>query len=205
MGCESGRAPRHLLRNRCRIVTSRLFSLVGILLVLPKPVQAAADATVPIAHRSLAVEAHAALGAPIGLGGVSLDVGPVDFLSLSGGVGLNFDGLQYSLMARVRIALGRAMHDLGVGVAAGRYRHVKTVGFFENEDVGVWDRAYSGQIEYSQEWRLAPRLIVRPYLGVSEILNDDAYVCTGGSSQCSSFRDGTWFPYIGVGFAFFRL
>ena len=186
-------------------MATMLFSALTILVALPKPAHAAGEMKRPVVQRSLAVEAHAGVGTPVGLGGISLDVGPVNFFSLSAGIGLNADGPQYSSMARLRMASGRAMHDLGVGIAGGRYRHVKTIGLFENQDVGVWDRAYSGQIEYSQEWPLGPRLIVRPYIGLSKILNDKDYVCTGGSSQCSSFRDGTAFPYIGVALAFLRL
>ena len=154
----------------------------------------APDATVappgqpdPWETRPFMVEGHLGLGTPVGVLGIALDYSPWPLLGLNLGIGLGGAGPQYAFTSRLRLLrLGhrtRVALYLGAGVSGGSYEEPTPLAAFpvdgsQTESAGErahfhWDVAYWTNVEAGVEIRLRSNVSLRPYLGVSRLLNPD--------------------------------
>jgi hypothetical protein len=154
--------------------------------------------------RVLAVDAHVGLGTPYGLAGLSVEVSPVRFFAIEAGGGHSGYGPQIAGMARLRIPFGADALALGGGVSGGDYSAADT--FLEPMWSKDWSPAYWVNLElaYSHRWRNGFEL--RPYVGVTSLLNPGDAVCVPnnniGDGKCGN--PATRLPYAGlaIGYAF---
>jgi hypothetical protein len=141
----------------------------------------------PWVTRPIMVEGHLGFGTPVGILGIALDYSPWSLLGLNLGIGLGLSGPEYAFTSRVRLLrLGRRTHVaiyLGAGVSANAYDQPSAIGAIPldggqsesaNEKAHFhWDMAYWANLEAGVEIRLRSRISLRPYLGISRLLNPD--------------------------------
>jgi hypothetical protein len=75
----------------------------------------------PWDHRYFAIQGHVGLATPIGFVGVMLEARPVKWTGTAIGVGKGFDGTQYAVMQRLRLAIGGFALSGGLGLSGGDY------------------------------------------------------------------------------------
>lgn len=141
------------------------------------------------------------LATPVGVAGLELEVRPTRWISFGAGFGMGLTGPQFATMGRFGVPLGRIVTvRFGLGASAGPYK------WFEQlvnlclsrsvtcpDDTKTWDIAYWGNGELGVELRLKERLIGRPFVGFSHILNPR------GCDDCNDSNDqrGRWLIYTG--------
>ncbi len=144
----------------------------------------------PWATRPFMIEGHLGAGTPVGILGAALDYSPWPVLGVNLGIGLGVSGPEYAFTSRVRLLrLGRRTHValyLGAGVSAGAYSQPTDIDSFsvdgsQTESASErahfhWDVAYWTNFEAGVEIRLRSGTSLRPYLGVSRLLNPDPTV-----------------------------
>ncbi len=144
----------------------------------------------PWATRPFMIEGHVGAGTPVGILGVAFDYSPWPVLGVNLGIGLGVSGPGYAFTSRVRLLrLGRRTHValyLGAGVSAGAYSQPTDIDSFpvdgsQTESASErahfhWDVAYWTNFEGGVEIRLRSGTSLRPYLGVSRLLNPDPTV-----------------------------
>jgi hypothetical protein len=164
----------------------------------------------PAAHvwdRPLAFDVHGGLGTPVGFGGFTVDVAPVPWLAVSGGLGWGRGGLQEAGTARLRIPINHFAISFGGGTSTGAY-DANEVSMFGESTSWHWKRAWWANFEGSIEFRDDNGVELRGYAGWAHLTNPVADGCErDGSTMCSNAAGGlmvTSFPYAGlaVGYAF---
>jgi hypothetical protein len=135
----------------------------------------------PWVARPLAIEGHLGFGPPIGDAALAVDYSPLPVLSVNLGIGLSPSGVQYGLMPRVRfVRFGhrvRFAFYVGAGVSAGHYDQPSggSLALDGSKNGGParydWDQAYWLNGEVGMEMRLADGLVIRPYVGLADLLN----------------------------------
>lgn len=141
----------------------------------------------PWATRPFMVEGHLGAGTPVGILGIALDYSPWSLLGLNLGIGLGVSGPEYAFTSRIRLLrLGRRTHValyLGAGLSANAYDQPSYINWIpvdgsQSESASErahfhWDIAYWTNLEAGVEIRLRSGISLRPYLGVSRLLNPD--------------------------------
>lgn len=173
----------------------------------------------PWSEKPFVIEGELGLGTPVGFLGVALDYSPCPLIGLNLGVGLGTAGLQYAFTPRVRLfRAGKrtftAMY-LGVGASAGRfYEPGLSLTDFISVDGSQghpgaqplryrWDTAYWANFEIGVEVRRPSRLSLRPYAGLSVLVNpttssmDLDYLGAGPRSSVQRLS-----PYVGFAFGY---
>jgi hypothetical protein len=199
---------------RMGFTTSREFlfvvSALGVILLAThqSSAQAASDrwsgkGTIELNFEPLAV----ANPTPHGFLGLSASYSPTAWLALSGGLGVGFVGYsarrqpQVSFMPRLRYVREGHAFGFGLGASVGDY--------FWNETVGdtagatkLWTPAWRADTEVSYERRWDSGILLRPYLGLSMILNQSAGVCQELREHCLAEHAGApGFPLLDLGVA----
>ena len=166
-------------------------------------------------ERRLALDAHAGLGTPLGLIGVSLEVTPIPYWTFGGGIGTSISGPQLAMSTRVRYPFGHGAIAFGVGASRGAYDTAEAW-LADSLWTRHWDHAYWLNLEVSLEHRWSTGVQFRMYGGVGAVLNPADGRCqpdqNNGGHDCSfpggplgllSFSE-TSVPYVGyaVGYAF---
>ncbi len=153
-------------------------------------------------ERPLAIEAHAGVGTPYGLGGLAVDYTPIRWLSLNAGAGAGMDGLQSALMLRTRYPFGRFAPTLSGGISYGDFKEYG--GFFhdvrQTVDGAVWTK-----VDLGLEYLCSGGIRVRAYGGMGTTLA--AAECrgaddTGGSPKCSGEGIEMLYGGLAVGYGF---
>ncbi len=163
--------------------------------------------TDPLWARPLAFDVHGGVGTPLGFGGMSIDLAPVRWFVVSGGLGAGKGGMQEAAMARFRAPMGHFAFSLGGGMSTGAYDASDTNPFGAGEN-WHWKRAFWANGEASIEFRDHTGVELRAYVGWAHLANPVADGCeTGGGRTCSNAAGGllvTSFPYAGLaaGYAF---
>jgi hypothetical protein len=160
--------------------------------------------------RHFGINGQIGLGTPYSYAGLSLEVSPFRYLALDGGIGYGGGvarALQWAAMARLRLPLARFLAlCLGAGVSGGRYQEFRDIDLdFDGNpspDGRVLDHAFWLNGEASVQFRLRRGFQVRPYLGVTRLLNPDQLHCD--VRRCLSGSKDKTFPYFGaaVGYSF---
>jgi hypothetical protein len=178
-----------------------------------EPPDAPPQAPDPWATRPFMVEAHLGVGTPLGILGVAFDFAPVPFLALNLGVGLGVSGPEFAFTPRVRLfRWGRRSHGalyLGAGVSANAYDQptaIDTIPLDGSQSESAdeiahyhWNMAYWTNLEAGVEIRLRSGTSLRPYFGVSRLLNSDpsATLVDAYSGKPPSSPVEPWSGYIG--------
>ncbi len=141
----------------------------------------------PWEARPFMIEGHLGIGTPVGLVGIAFDYSPWALVGLNLGVGLGVSGPQYAFTSRVRLfRVGRRTRValyLGAGVSGGSYDQPTALDSFPVDGSQTesaidsahfhWDMAYWTNFEAGVEIRLPSNVSLRPYLGLSRLLNPD--------------------------------
>jgi hypothetical protein len=131
----------------------------------------------------VAIVAHVGVATPYGALGLALDLVPVDWLGLEGGVGTNFERPEVAALVRGRIPISRDLHfNLGGGFSyLRRYEAHEWNGLaapfrvFESMAEGriqptLTAPAYFANFEGGGEYRHR-HLAFRAYIGVAHLVN----------------------------------
>jgi hypothetical protein len=160
--------------------------------------------------RVLSINAQVGLGAPLGLGGIGLDLTPFRWFTIGAGVGYSphsgstGGGSQAALMSRLRYPFenGTAI-ALGGGVSTGPY-HASPFMDYESHTVWTWDRAWWTNVELSIEHRWTNGVELRGFGGVGFLDNPTADTCaigTYGLEKCPLTANDAFVstvPYLGL-------
>jgi hypothetical protein len=155
---------------------------------------------------SLAVNAHGGLGTPLGYAGAAVEITPVRWLSVEGGIGRGMAGAQLAVQPRVRLG-GREglIASVGAGLSMGRFDRRDPWWSIEYEST-VFRRAIWSNVETSLESRTAGGFQLRLYAGLGVMLQGERESCTEdyGLVPCSGTERGWLSPYLGIsaGYAF---
>ena len=139
------------------------------------------------ATRPFALDLNLALSSPLGLAGASLEYAPIRYVSLGGGVGTNFEGLQLAGMLRVRVVqLATGALFVGGGYSQGPFRQwygnhygllsapkalFASMGHDSPPPDRYWERARWANVEAGIEARRDSGLDVRGFAGIELLLN----------------------------------
>lgn len=156
-------------------------------------------------HHHLYLEPALGIGTPIGLGGLSIIVRPMEALSLSAGAGASFDGAQIAVGGRVHVkeegsydAPGdKTGISLGAGWSMGNMDTPltpknlfssmgHTSGRFSSPR---WEPAHRLNLDLSLHVPLSRSVGLRTFAGIGVVLN--------GPTNAPSYRD--WIAFFGFG------
>ena len=185
-----------------RSITVVLTIAIALTLAASVHGQEAAPTTDVWSERPLALEAHAGLGTPYGLGGLALDYTPIRWLSLNAGAGAGMDGLQTALMLRARYPFGRLAPTVSGGISYGDFKEYG--GFFHDVQHTV-DGAMWAKVDLGLESRWSGGVRVRAYGGLGQTLTaadcraeDD----TDKSVSCSGEGIEIFYGGLALGYGF---
>lgn len=191
------------------IVSVQASALLGVAVARAEGRPAPAERT----FFPVAVVAHFGLATPYGAVGLALDLVPIDWLGLEGGVGTNFDRPEVGALVRGRVPFSPTLHfNFGGGFSyLARYEAHEWNGVlapfrvFESMAEGSIQRtltapAYFGNFECGGEYRRR-HLAVRAYVGFAHLMNQSDTVCGAGHYYCDSSW-GSTVLYLGMSFGF---
>ena len=118
----------------------------------------------------MAIEGQAAPGGgPLGIAGIAVDVLPIPELSLAAGVGAGGSSTQWAATVRPRFFVSRDFAVVaGVGYSRGDYRSF--VPFSPDQEFRYRDCSWANA-EIGIEWRFTSHVVVRPFMGVSQLFD----------------------------------
>jgi hypothetical protein len=147
------------------------------------------------------------LGTPVGLAGVTAELGFARWVAMQVGIGSNGEGMQFEAMAYGRLPLGAALAlEAGAGLSLGPYVHHTNWLDADHSDDSRWDGAVFANGELSLEILAPGGFSARASAGIGRLLNPDAVSrCTDGGDivPCGDARRRAHtVPYLGMGFGY---
>ena len=174
----------------------------------------------PWRDRPLAFFAHLGLATPVGLAGIGVDYS-LSFLSVEAAIGSNITGPQLALTTRFRLArIGAARTSafyVGAGASGGPHFQNEANGdgvfsFFTGPLHSIcdscaevdyrWDVAYWANVEIGIDSRATNGFSVRPYLGLTRLLNETPTTTDVREGPISKVPVSTLMAYAGVAIGF---
>jgi hypothetical protein len=159
------------------------------------------------ATHQLGLEIPLGLGMPTGLLGAALDWTPRPWFSLEAGGGYDrsfgllgdgAEGVQWSLMPRLRLFKKGFGLSLGVGVSGGRYQWCDSCPW-ENGDRWDWSQAIWVNVEGAVEYRWQSGMGLRLVFGGADLTNPDDVTCSESKYGCGDIAPARRqvMPYFG--------
>ena len=190
----------------------QLLVLAGTVFVMAPEATADSSAvtTDPWAHRTISLELNAGLGTPLGFGGVAMELTPVRYVSLVGGVGVGKTGAQVAGMLRLRAPIGRVGIEVGTGISRGAYDGPAggTFCFDSGCPTYHYDAAKWLNLEFALDYNsVASRMYFRFFGGVGYLLNptDCSYSDRTkliGDCSAAPWLENERVPYLGLALGF---